>query len=280
MSKRIANPPPLDGHNLHSTINFGVVPTTPPPCKGSFFPADDIKAFILRFLHQYYSCYDGKDRQELLHFYHNDACCSLVVRGQPGHRLPRGRHIQYFNNNRNLRRFSDPELRNKLLRHKRVNVVSFLDELPSTQHDLGSLVVDLTAHSDMMLSFVVNGVFKIERQSDDSILAFTRVFLGVPDTDGRFLIVNDQQFIRNATTGEIQKAFSAPAPTPFSWPVPVPKDMVQEFTKFSGMKGDWSQKCLEDNSWDFKQASKMFMKLKAEGTIPEVAFMKSLSTTV
>ncbi|XP_040266005.1 nuclear RNA export factor 1 isoform X1 [Bufo bufo] len=269
----------LDGHDLPPPITFDVeTPTTLPPCKGSYLATDDIKALVLRFLQQYYVCYDSEDREGLLNVYHDEACSSLSIACGQGQNPSRSSLGEYFNNSRNLKRLRDPGRRFKLLKHKRLNVVSFLNELPRTQHDLNSFVVDITAQSNTLLCFVVNGVFKVEGQSSDPVRAFTRVFIAVPGTDGGLLLVNDDQFIRNATTEEIRKAFATPAPTPSSSPVPVhapvPQDMVQAFSLFSGMNAEWSQKCLQDNGWDFEQAAQIFMKLKAEGKIPEVAFIK------
>ncbi|XP_056383530.1 nuclear RNA export factor 1 [Hyla sarda] len=269
----------LDGHDLPPPITFDVeTPTTLPPCKGSYLATDDIKALVLRFLQQYYACYDSEDRQGLLNIYHDEACCSLSIPSLMGQNPSRSSLGEYFNGSRNIKRLRDPGLRFKLLNHRRLKVVSFLSELPRTQHDLNSFVVDVTAQSNTLLSFVVNGVFKVEGQSNDPVRAFTRVFIAVPGADGGLLLVNDEQFIRNATTDEIRKAFATPAPTPSSSPVPalapVPQDVVQAFSLFSQMNAEWSQKCLQDNGWDFEQAAQIFMKLKAEGKIPEVAFIK------
>ncbi|KAM3918807.1 nuclear RNA export factor 1 isoform 2-T2 [Leptodactylus fuscus] len=265
----------LDGIDLPPPITFDLeTPTTLPPCRGSYLASEDIKTLISRFLKQYYACYDSEDRQALLNVYHDEATCSLSIAGQTPSRSNFG---EYFNVSRNIKRLRDTGLRFKLLKHKRLNVVSFLNELPNTQHDLNSFVVDITAQSNTLLCFTVNGVFKVEAQYSDPVRAFTRVFIAVPGTDGGLLLVNDEQVIRNATTEEIRKAFATPAPTPSSSPVsvvaPVPQDMLQAFSLYSGMNAEWSQKCLQDNGWDFEQAARIFMKLKAEGKIPEVAFI-------
>lgn len=59
-------------------------------------------------------------------------------------------------------------------------------------------------------------------------------------------IVNDQLFIRMATTEEIRRAFVAPAPTPSSSPVPTltaqQQEMLTAFSQKSGMNLEWSQK--------------------------------------
>ncbi|OCT84102.1 hypothetical protein XELAEV_18022241mg [Xenopus laevis] len=270
----------LDGRELPPPITFDVeTPTTLPACKGSYLASDDIKALVLRFLQQFYASYDSEDRQGLLNVYHDEACCSLSIPSSISQNPSRSSLGEYFKDSRNVRRLRDPTLRFKLLKHKRLNVVGFLNELPRTQHDLNSFVVDILAHSNTLLSFVVNGIFKeVEGQSSNPVRAFSRVFAAVPGSDGGLLLVNDEQFIRDATTEEIRKAFATPAPTPSSSPVPVlapvPQEMVQAFIQLSGMNAEWSQKCLEDNGWDFDQAARIFMKLNEEGKIPSVAFMK------
>lgn len=42
---------------------------------------------------------------------------------------------------------SSPALRFRLLKHTRLNVVAFLNELPKTQHDVNSFVVDISAQT-------------------------------------------------------------------------------------------------------------------------------------
>uniref|UniRef100_A0A8B9VM75 Nuclear RNA export factor 1 n=1 Tax=Anas zonorhyncha TaxID=75864 RepID=A0A8B9VM75_9AVES len=232
----------LDGHELPPPIAFDVeAPTTLPPCKGSYFGSDDLKALVLRFLQQYYSIYDSSDRQGLLDAYHDGACCSLSI--PFGHQNPPSALL-----------LSPPAMRFKLLKHTRLNVVAFLNELPKTQHDVNSFVVDVCAQT-------VSG--GDGRQ--------------IPRL-GALCIVNDELFVRNATTEEIRKAFVMPAPTPSSSPVPTlsaeQQEMLAAFSMQSGMNLEWSQKCLQDNDWDYGQAGQVFTQLKLEGKIPEVAFLK------
>ncbi|XP_053304508.1 nuclear RNA export factor 1 [Spea bombifrons] len=269
----------LDGHELPPPIIFEVeTPLTLPPGKGSFLSSDELKVLILQFLQQYYACYDGEDRQSLLNFYHDEACCSMSIPWLTWQNPTRSSLEPYFKDSRNIKKLKDLSVRIKLLKHKRLNVVGFLNELPRTQHDLNSFVVDIVSQSNTLLCFTVNGIFKVDAQSSDTVFAFSRVFLAVPGNDGGLLLVNDEQFIRNATTEESHKAFAAPAPTPSSSPVPaqppVPQDMLQAFIQFSGMNAEWSQKCLQENAWDFERAAQIFMKFKAEGVIPDVAFIK------
>ncbi|XP_041846063.1 nuclear RNA export factor 1 isoform X4 [Melanotaenia boesemani] len=239
----------LDGHDLPPPIGFDVeTPTTIPPCKGSCFGSDEIKALILRFLQQYYSIYDSGDRQPLLDAYHDGASLSLTTpySTQNPSRSSLG---EYYKDSRNLKRIKDSTIRFRLLKHTRLNVVAFLNELPKTQHDIASFTIDVNTYTNTLLSFTVSGVFKevvVDGKSRESTMAFSRVFITVPAGNSGLCIVNDQLFIRMATTEEIRRAFVAPAPTPSSSPVPTltapQQEMLTAFSQKSGMNLEWSQK--------------------------------------
>uniref|UniRef100_A0A673AV54 Nuclear RNA export factor 1 n=1 Tax=Sphaeramia orbicularis TaxID=375764 RepID=A0A673AV54_9TELE len=269
----------LDGHDLPPPIGFDVeTPTAIPPCKGSCFGSDEIKALILRFLQQYYSIYDSADRQPLLDAYHDGASLSLTTpySTQNPSRSSLG---EYHKDSRNLKRIKDSTIRFRLLKHTRLNVVAFLNELPKTQHDIASFTIDVNTYTNTLLSFTVSGVFKeVDGKSRESTMAFSRVFITVPAGNSGLCIVNDQLFIRMATTEEIRRAFVAPAPTPSSSPVPTltaqQQEMLTAFSLKSGMNLEWSQKCLQDNEWDFNRAAQIFTQLRTEGKIPDVAFIK------
>ncbi|XP_061542140.1 nuclear RNA export factor 1 isoform X1 [Phycodurus eques] len=271
----------LDGNDLPPPIGFDVeTPTTIPPCKGSYFGSDEIKGLILRFLQQYYSIYDSGDRQPLLDAYHDGASLSLTIpfSSQNPSRSSLG---EYHKDSRNLKRIRDSTIRFRLLKHTRLNVVAFINELPKTQHDIASFTIDVNTYTNTLLSFTVSGVFKevaVNGKSRDSTMAFSRIFITVPAGNSGLCIVNDQLFIRMATTEEIRKAFVAPAPTPSSSPVPTltapQQEMLTAFSQKSGMNLEWSQKCLQDNEWDFNKAAQIFTQLQTEGKIPDVAFIK------
>ncbi|XP_057706544.1 nuclear RNA export factor 1 isoform X1 [Corythoichthys intestinalis] len=271
----------LDGNDLPPPIGFDLeTPTTIPPCKGSYFGSDEIKGLILRFLQQYYSIYDSANRQPLLDAYHDGASLSLTIpfSYQNPSRSSLG---EYQKDNRNLKRIRDSTTRFKLLKHTRLNVVAFINELPKTQHDISSFTIDVNTYTNTLLSFTVSGVFKevaVNGKSRDSTMAFSRVFITVPAGNAGLCIVNDHLFIRLASTEEIRKAFVAPAPTPSSSPVPTLaaplQEMLTAFSQKSGMNLEWSQKCLQDNEWDFDKAAQIFTQLQTEGKIPDVAFIK------
>uniref|UniRef100_A0A6Q2ZJZ7 NTF2 domain-containing protein n=1 Tax=Esox lucius TaxID=8010 RepID=A0A6Q2ZJZ7_ESOLU len=221
-------------------------PAALPPCKPSYFCSEEIKSAILGFLQQYYSVYDSGDRQPLLDAYHDGAAFSLSVPFTM-HNPSRCSLGDYHKDTRNLKKIKDPTSRFRLLKHTRLNVVAFLNELPKTQHDIASLNVDVNTFTNTLLSFTVSGVFKeVEGKSRDSVRAFSRVFITVPAGGTSLCIVNDELFVRNATTEEIRRAFVAPAPTPSSSPVPTlsapQQEMLTNFSLKSGMNLEWSQK--------------------------------------
>uniref|UniRef100_A0A8C7JTS5 Nuclear RNA export factor 1b n=1 Tax=Oncorhynchus kisutch TaxID=8019 RepID=A0A8C7JTS5_ONCKI len=244
-------PPPI-------VFDVEVTPAALPPCKPSYFCSEEIKTPIVGFLQQYYSVYDSGDRQPLLDAYHDGATFSLSMpfTMQNPSRYPLA---NYHKDSRNLKKLKDPTTRFRLLKHTRLNVVAFLSELPKTQHDTASLIVD------------VNTFTVIEGKSRDSVRAFCRVFVTVPAGGTSLCIVNDELFVRNATTEEIRRAFVAPAPTPSSSPVPTlsapQQEMLSAFSLKSGMNLEWSQKCLQDNEWDFNRAGQVFTDLKVNNSL-------------
>ncbi|XP_066501687.1 nuclear RNA export factor 1 [Hoplias malabaricus] len=271
----------LDGHALPPPIGFDleVGPPVLPQCKPSYFGSEDLKSLIPCFLQQYYTIYDSADRQPLLDAYHDGATFSLITpfSMQNPSKCSLG---EYQKDSRNIKRVRDSTTRFRLLKHTRLNVVAFLNELPKTQHDIASFNVDVNTYTSTLLSFTVSGVFKeVDGKSRDSYRAFSRVFIAVSPGNGTLCIVNDEMFIRNATTEEIRRAFVAPAPTPSSSPVPTlsatQQEMLSAFSLKSGMNLEWSQKCLQDNDWDFDRAAQIFTELKVQGKIPDVAFIKS-----
>ncbi|XP_053505622.1 nuclear RNA export factor 1 [Ictalurus furcatus] len=270
----------LDGHDLPPPIGFDleVAPAVLPPCKPSYFGSEELKGLITCFLQQYYTIYDSANRQLLLDAYHDGATFSLIVpfSTQNPSRSSLG---EYMKDSRNIKRVKDSTTRFRLLKHTRLNVVAFLNELPKTQHDIASFNVDVNTYTSSLLSFTVSGVFKeVDGTSRDSYRAFSRVFIAVSPGNGSMCIVNDEMFVRNATTEEIRRAFVAPAPTPSSSPVPTlsatQQEMLSAFSQQSGMNLEWSQKCLQDNDWNFERAGQIFTDLKVQGKIPDIAFIK------
>uniref|UniRef100_A0A674AE04 Nuclear RNA export factor 1b n=1 Tax=Salmo trutta TaxID=8032 RepID=A0A674AE04_SALTR len=244
----------LDGHDLPPPIVFDVevTPAALPPCK--VIHTANCLSLVAVHVTTYYSVYDSGDRQPLLDAYHDGATFSLsmFITMQNPSRCSLG---DYHKDTRNLKKLKDPSTRFRLLKHTRLNVVAFLNELPKTHHDTASLNVDVNTFTSLTMSFSLSFTL-VEGKSRDSVRAFSRVFITVPAGGTSLCIVNDELFVRNATTEEIRRAFVAPAPTPSSSPVPTlsapQQEMLSAFSLMSGMNLEWSQKsklnqCLQDH---------------------------------
>ncbi|XP_014635122.1 PREDICTED: nuclear RNA export factor 3 [Ceratotherium simum simum] len=264
----------LDGQESRPPTNLGIESHKRlPTCKGSFFESDVLKSLVLHFLQQYYLIYDSGDRQGLVGAYHDKACFSLTISFNPRDAAPSNLY-GYFKDNRNIKKLKDPYLRVQLLKHTKDDIVRSLCVLPKTQHDFSSFLVDMWLHTERMLCFSVNGVFKeVVGESQSSVHAFTRTFIAIPANNSSLCIMNDQLFVRDTTRSETLSAFFIPVPKPTSSSVPTlsqeQQEMVQAFSTQSGMNLQWSQKCLHDSHWDYTRAAQILTLPKSQCKIPE-----------
>ncbi|XP_064218376.1 nuclear RNA export factor 2-like [Aotus nancymaae] len=267
----------LDGRELSPAVTVDIDSSEfMKPCEESCNGFETLKHIVLQFLQQYYSIYDSGERRGLLGAYHEEACFSMTIPFNPEDSAPKSLS-QYFGESRNIKAVKDPDLRGQLLRHTKRDIVDFLGALPKTQHDLSSFLVDTWYQTKRMLCFSVNGVFKeVEGQSQGSVLAFTRTFIATRGSNSSLCIVNDELFVRDVSPPETQSAFSIPVSTPSSSSEPSlsqeQQEMVQAFSAQSGMKLEWSQKCLQDNEWNYTRAGQVFTMFQTEGKIPAEAF--------
>nr|XP_039319903.1 nuclear RNA export factor 2-like [Saimiri boliviensis boliviensis] len=267
----------LDGRALSSATTVDIDSSElMKPCKESCNGSETLKHMVLQFLQQYYSIYDSGDRRGLLGAYHEEACFSVTIPFNTEDSTPKSLS-QYLEDSRNMKTLKDPYLREELLKHTKRDIVDFLSALPKTRHDLSSILVDMWYQTKWMLCFSVNGVFKeVEGQSQGSVFAFTRTFITTPGSNSSLCIVNDELFVRDASPQETQSAFSIPVSTPSSSSEPSvsqeQQEMVQAFSAQSGMKLEWSHKCLQDNEWNYTRAGQIFTMLQTEGKIPAEAF--------
>lgn len=192
----------------------------------------------------------------------------------------------YLKNSRNLKRVTDPERRSSYLKHSRLSVVAFLNELPRTKHDLSSFTIDASLALPSCLSFAVRGLFL---ENSKTLRSFTRVFLAVPAASGNALsIINDELHISHASPSQVQGAAAettiatnstatlqvSPAVASLSSGTPQQQQMIVQFAERSTMNVEWSYKCLSENNWDFEKAAMAFSSLKESGRIPPEAFVK------
>nr|XP_034341860.1 nuclear RNA export factor 2-like [Arvicanthis niloticus] len=201
-----------DGMKLFPTVDINTLEIIK-PCKESYKGSESLKNLLVQFMLQYYLIYDYGDRHSLLSAYHADACFSLTITFN-SEKEDLSNLEDYFKDNRNMMRLNNTFLRLRLLKHKKCNIVTCLHELPKTQHDLNSYVIDLCVQTENMICFSVNGVFKeVEGKSWGCVRAFTRTFILTADSHFRLCIVNDEMILRNASPTETRKAFSTARPT-------------------------------------------------------------------
>uniref|UniRef100_A0ABI7YH19 Nuclear RNA export factor 3 n=1 Tax=Felis catus TaxID=9685 RepID=A0ABI7YH19_FELCA len=237
--------PDLVGHDIDIILNRrNCMAATLQIIEENFPEVRDILSSLLP--HRYYLIYDSEDRQGLLCAYHYKACFSLTIPFNPKDPAPSSL-CKYFKESRNMKKIKDPYLRVQLLKHTKHDIVCSLSTLPKTQHDISSFVVDMWFHTEMMLCFSVNGVFKeVEGRSQGSVRAFTRTFIATPTNNSSLCIVNDELFVRDASPNETQSMSSIPVSSSTSSSVFIlskeQQEMVQAFSTQSGMKPEWSQK--------------------------------------
>nr|XP_023396934.1 nuclear RNA export factor 1-like [Loxodonta africana] len=246
----------LDNHEVPPPVVFGTEASKKlPVCKVRRWyrvePGED----------GYYCIYDYEDRRGLQDAYHNEACFSLAIPFNPEDLVPSW-FDKYSKGSRNIKKLKDPVLCVHLLKHTKRDIVDFLSELPRTQHDISSLVVDMCVQTEKMLCFSVSGAFKeVEGLFQAHVRAFTRIFIATPSSNSSLRIVNDQLCVGDGSPIETQGSFPTPVPTPSSSPVPT----------FSEKQQKW---CLHDNNWDYTRASQMFTLSTPVLKIPEDTFMK------
>ncbi|XP_077138272.1 nuclear RNA export factor 1-like isoform X1 [Ranitomeya variabilis] len=269
----------LDGRFFKKNLFFEQEKPKPlPQAKGGFFVNSEIKTFLAKFLHKYFTVYDSDDRKALLPLYHENCCCSFSL---PKAFYPRTCFLQikeYWKENRNLLRVKRPETRRQLIKYNRLLVVGFLCNLPKTKHELASMTLDVGCQNASIICFTIEGVFKEVNPNccKTPVIFFRRTFIIVPDSEDSAQILNDQMVIVNAYRGPQE---TPPRESPKSILAIVEKapstgasDTVHSFSAYTKMKPDWALKCLQDNNWDVQKAKEMFHHLKSRGAIPPEAF--------
>ncbi|KAK6644792.1 hypothetical protein RUM43_001065 [Polyplax serrata] len=297
----------LDDTVLPPVISFDVVEESKLPApQAAFMCNPDGRVIVKQFLFQYFALYDSDNRLDLAQAYHDTSSFSLCAYYPQYQKSTATKLNMYFQDSRNLFRVHDfPKRQSRLFMGKQ-NIIQFLSQLPKTNHDLSSFVVDLTLFTPVLINLTVSGVFREPNPSNITtswpVRHFSRAFLIVPVGQG-FCITNDMLFITNATDTEIKHAFkeetssstilqspstsnnnsAAEKPPNLSTPVagnPLQMDdtirfqMVETLVARTGMNFAWSKKCLDETQWDFDRAIWTFGELQAKGSIPAEAFIK------
>lgn len=140
-------PPPI-GFDLDEEIPI-------PKAQQTFLCSQEGQNTVRQFLEQYFIIYDSDSRQPLLQAYHEHAMFSMTMAYPYGMTPKNSAWLNWYQtDNRNLHRVQDPERRNRLLRQGHLAVVSFLQEMPKTKHDVYSFTVDLSLFTVSLFYFL------------------------------------------------------------------------------------------------------------------------------
>lgn len=135
----------LDGNQLPKLITFeedeataSSGPAVELPTCAKMVVNEQFGDFIGRFLEQYFKVYDTDNREQLAAAYHENAMMSMQA-NFAGRFSDDITNSDYKPESRNLNiEFirENPGRRDRLLHHKRTQIIGFLDKLPKTQHDI------------------------------------------------------------------------------------------------------------------------------------------------
>ncbi|XP_033311545.1 nuclear RNA export factor 1-like [Bombus bifarius] len=292
----------LDGMDLPKPILFDVVDegNKIPPSQRMFVANAKAQEIASQFLQQYFLIFDSENRQPLLDAYVEHACFSMTVSYPPhytnklnGYLMENRNLIENKNlmDNRNLYRTNDTNRRQKLLKHGRLPVVSFISEMPRTLHYVNTFTMDINPITDGIMLITVTGLFKELDKKEQPIRYFNRTFIIVPEGNG-YCIRNEQLHISQPTDAQLKQLCSQPQaqiPNPGSQTpsisgneqsltVQLPEDVKQQMTmtlsQQTNMNLEWSLKCLQEVSWNYDNALSAFQEFYKRGQVPAEAFNK------
>jgi len=215
----------LDGQRLQGLIEFDLPPalapggaTQLPPLKASFFDSEANQNVSLQLVKQYLQLYDS-DRQDikLAAVYHEKAVFSLTYQPDVRHSQPK-----YTEQNRNIVLLSSSGTKARaaqelaLLRQGPLKILSTLANLPTSNHDIDSIVADVchvpSADPKMgLLHISMRGQFL---EAGSILRCYHRTFLCVaPSADAQakgwpVQILHDTLYV--GTTKSVPSASAAP----------------------------------------------------------------------
>lgn len=286
----------LDKQLLPAPITFEVESAVLPDSKGSFFENPAIQNQICIFLQQYFNFYDSdSNRSNLMGAYHDKAIFSLTANYNKYSSNKQASLNEYFSLSRNLKEGQRQNNMDKVM-VGRESIISLLMKLPSSQHDMKSLLVDTKYICPTMLLISINGVFK-ERKSKShslSMRTFSKVLITVPNGPG-IAIINEMLNISCLPSDQTKKYFNennelsssgadikplindavnntamSNGITPNS---EIMQAMVKQLSAITRMNETYSQMCLSENNWDYQLAMQKFTVLHQSNSIPQEAFL-------
>uniref|UniRef100_A0A023FJY8 Putative mrna export factor tap/mex67 n=1 Tax=Amblyomma cajennense TaxID=34607 RepID=A0A023FJY8_AMBCJ len=255
----------LDHNELPPPISFDLgVEETMPLSKPSYFPSEEVKQVVVQFLEQYFSIFDSKDRSGLLDAYHDNAVFSLTAMKLATTKTD---VKEFQRESRNLARLTNSDARRDRLKSGRLNIVSFLNQLPETRHDPSSFTVDVPLVTPTLMCFSVFGILRLVHKGLilPPLRSFTRNFFVVPQGTG-FSIINETLFITGGTEEQI-RAYPTPENTPSTSSAATPtasteRDrLITELCAQTRMNRAFAERCLEQNDWNIQKAFTVFSEI-------------------
>ncbi|XP_045488413.1 nuclear RNA export factor 1 [Pieris rapae] len=143
---------------------------------------------------------------------------------------------------------------------------------PHLRHDIHSFNIDVMMHTESQTLLRINGIVSTRSESladEEKVLAFTRTVLLVCEDGVEYKIYNEMLYWDEATKECAANAFTVAIvqnETP-SWKFESPLDdesksnLINVFSKLTGLNSRQSSRCLEEKDWDLKIALEYFMKL-------------------
>ena len=191
----------LDNEQLSEPIILGTetICGSIPTSKSSFLGPDNTSKIVLAFIENYYKVFDSGKRDDLIMGYDSNSFFSISVNTDSTVRRGPGL-ADYTKYSRNLVRCKDSSKRRSLLLSGRIDIVHQLRQLPQTQHNPDSFIVDVMCASQNSIVFNVWGVFyeNSAEQNQGVMRGFSRTFHIAINGDS-ILIKNDQLTLHQST---------------------------------------------------------------------------------
>ncbi|XP_017140758.1 nuclear RNA export factor 2-like isoform X3 [Drosophila miranda] len=251
------------------------------------------------FLSNYLREFEQADMRanRLMKYYTEDSiftmtCNYVMGRSQSFNAQLFKRISKYTKHSRDIKKWSDYTKATNEFHVGLMEIIGVLMELPSVVHDFLSVQTDVMHYNGQSAVIHVTGLMRDDSPTTHNqaelYLAFTRNLVLKVDKQGlgfgkkacRWKISNDHLSIMNPSRKQLEGAFKV---------CPLPKDRLMApasedsldakshklilFQQLTGLTSPWCTRIVESAEWNFERATKMFLEMKENREIPELAFI-------